>query len=398
MRPRGQIKNLGNGKFRIAVPLKESPKGERPYHHETLHNSTPAKARKRLNSVLASVDDGSYFEPSRALLSDTIKQWLERKQRKEREGDIKFSTLQTYEIFARKHIAVLGNVQLRNLSVKLLQEFFDGLQDSGMKPSTMRLVYAPLKQALDLAVTYGQIKENPVLKIDLPRKNEPKKAKPFDEKEVFRFIQAAIQQPNDYIFLFALVTGTRPCEFIGMSYPNLELITEDGVERGLCRIAETVVKKRGHGWYFSSPKTEKGKRPICFPAFMYHTLMARKNAHLENLSRLGKAHQLVFTNSRGEPLDRDILGRGQFKRLLDRAEIPREGRTLYSLRRSLATLSSFLGEKSKTISTALGHASVHFTEDEYIDTLPVTQRMMSDRLENFLFRTTFALNSTDTVM
>ncbi len=399
-RPRGQIKDMGGGKFRIAVPLGEGPKGERPYHHETLHNSTPAKDLKRVNSILAKVDDDTYFEPSRMLLKEATTMWLERVARKEKQGKLKRSTLQTCEFFVDTYIAEkLGESQLRHLSVKNLQDFFDDLEDDGMKPSTMRLIYTPIKQTLDLMVRFNHLRENPVLKVELPQMNDPKKAKPFDEKEVFRFITAALEVPNDFIFLFALITGVRPCEFLGLKYPYLELVMdEEGVERGLCRVTETIVKDREGGWYFSTPKTKKGRRPICFPAFMYHSLMARKDAHLENLARLGKSHQLVFTNSKGEPLGYTTLNNSRFVRVLKRAEIPTEGRTLYSLRRSSATLSMLLGESPRALSDKLGRASVEFTQDEYVDVLPVTQRIMSDRLENFLFRTNFAQHGAERVM
>lgn len=394
-RPRGQIRDLGGGKFRIAVPLSEGAKGERPYHHETLYGSTPAKARARVHSILARVDDRSYFEPSRKPLKEITALWLERKRRK----NLKQSTLETYEIFTRTHIdTALGAIEIKRLSVRLLQDFFDQLQDAGMKPSTMRLVYVPLRQSLDLAVTYGYLKDNPALRVELPPMNEPRKAKVFDEREVARFIMAVAQEADDFIFLFALVTGLRPCEFIGMEYPHLELVTEGEVERGLCRIVRAVVRKRGGGWYFSTPKTEKGRRSIYFPAFMCHALESRRAAHLENLRRLGKTHELVFTNRRGEPLDRDILGRGQFRRALKRAGISAEGRTLYTLRRSSATLSMLLGESVKALSDKLGHASVEFTQNEYVDVLPSMQRTVSDRLENFLFRTNFAQLGIDVVM
>lgn len=387
-RPRGQIKDLGGGTFRIAVPLGKGLKGERPYHHETLHNSTPAKARKKVTSILASVDDGTFFEPSRMPLKDMIALWRERKVRK----GVKRSTLETYDSAIRTHIEpVLGEVQLRQLNTERLQGFFDRLQDAGMMPSTMRIVFAPIKQVFDLAVRYNHLKDNPCRFVELPPMNEPKKAKVFDEKEVFRFISAAASCPDDFIFLFALVTGVRPCEFLGLQYPSLQLVHEDGVERGLCLITDTLTRSRhDRGWYLSTPKTEKGRRPVYFPAFMYHALDARRESHLENLRRLGKTHQLVFTNTLGDPYDQSLLGRGRFLQVLKRAGIPTEGRTLYTLRRSSATFSMFLGESVKELSDRLGHRNVQFTQNEYVDVLPVMQRTVSDRLENFLFRTNFA--------
>jgi len=399
-RPRGQIKDLGGGKFRIAVYTGEDARGKRSYHHETLYGSTPAKARKRVEAIASRVHDGTYFEPSKMLFQDSLTTWLERKKRK----GLKPYTLETYETFMETYIKpTLGGVQLRHLGVKVLQDFIDGLQDDKLKPSTIRLICVPVKQSLDLMVKYGHIKDNPYKLVECPPMNEPRKAKVFDEREVFRFIETVSEEPNDFIFLFALVTGMRPCEFIGLRYRYLELVREEiegqVVERGLCRVLETVVRLRHGEWYFSDPKTDKGRRQIFFPAFMYHALEARRDAHLENLERLGKSHDLVFVDRKGEPYNRDWLGRGHFKRALKRASIETEGRTLYTLRRSSATLSMLLGGIStKALSNKLGHSSVKFTQDEYVDVLPITQKVVSDRLEDFLFRTNLAQQGSDRVM
>ncbi|HKS26336.1 MAG TPA: site-specific integrase [Pyrinomonadaceae bacterium] len=399
-RPRGSIKDLGGGKFRIAVYLGEDARGKRSYHNETLYNSTPAKAQKRLTAIQAKVDDGTYFQPSHITLKEAVAIWRERMERKVKNGELKLSTLQAYDSYVEYYARwEFNETQLRNVTVEAIQQFVDALQDEGLKSSTIRVVCVPLWQTLKLMVKYGRIKENPTLHVELPAMNEPKKAKVFDEKEVFQFIEAAAQFPDDFIFLFALITGMRPGEFIGLRYPYLELDRdENGVERGLCRVMETVVRNREGGWYFSTPKTEKSKRPIYFPSFMLHELMARKRVHLENLRRLGKTHELVFANSRGEPYDRDWLRNTAFMRVLDRAGIPREGRSLYSLRRSTATLSMLLGESPKTLSDKLGHTSVEFTQNEYVDVLPIGRKTMSDRLETFLFRRNFAEHGAEGVM
>jgi hypothetical protein len=47
-----------------------------------LHDTTPTKAEKRCTQILAQVDAGTYFEPSRMTLKDFIeKEWLPQKAR-----------------------------------------------------------------------------------------------------------------------------------------------------------------------------------------------------------------------------------------------------------------------------------------------------------------------------
>ena len=72
------------------------------------------------------------------------------------------------------------------------------------------------------------------------------------------------------------------------------------------------------------------------------------------------------------------------------AGLSTEGRSLYTLRRSHATLSLLTGDNLKSLSERLGHVSVEFTQDEYVDVLPVMQRQAATRLEERLLRTQLA--------
>ena len=184
----------------------------------------------------------------------------------------------------------------------------------------------------------------------------------------------------------------RPSEFFGVEYTDLSLETFEAggrvVERGVARVTKAVVWSKGR-WFFNEPKTGAGKRTIYFPAAIYHELTAQKGEHLEQLGRLGQKHQLVFTNTLGGPLNRANLTR-RFLSACKRAGLSTEGRSLYTLRRSHATLSVLSGDNLKALSERLGHVSVEFTQDEYVDALPAMQRRAADNLESKLLRTQLA--------
>ena len=73
-----------------------------------------------------------------------------------------------------------------------------------------------------------------------------------------------------------------------------------------------------------------------------------------------------------------------------RAGLSCEGRSLYTLRRSHATLSVLSGDNLKALSERLGHVSVEFTQDEYVDALPAIQQQAADGPESKLLRTQLA--------
>lgn len=359
-RQRGQVISLGDGKFKIAVPL-GNVAGRRPYHNETLRNSTEPKAWKRVNTLLALVDSGKYFSASRQTVRELMTEFMDRLRRR----GLKQSTLESYQGQIEKHIVPsLGEYPLSKLTLDNVQTFYDSLQDKGFKPSFVRLIHQRLKAALTFARTRKRIEFNPTEGVELPPLTKTKKAKVFDEQEALDFIEAARREHNDMMFIFVLLTGMRPSEFFGIAYDDLSLAREADRERGRADITRAVARKKGGGWYLSTPKTESSIRTIYFPASVYHELMATKGEKLERLNKLGQKHQLIFTNERGEAFSRASAQR-RFNKVCKRAGISTEGRSLYTLRRSHATISLLAGEDLKSLSERLGHVSVEFTQDEY---------------------------------
>ena len=108
------------------------------------------------------------------------------------------------------------------------------------------------------------------------------------------------------------------------------------------------------------------------------------------MARIGTLPRpLVFTNSRGEPLHRRTLGQ-RFLEECGRAGISTEGRSLYTLRRSHATLSLLAGDDMKSLSERMGYSSVEFRENEDVNVLPVMREMAATMLEEKLLRTQLA--------
>ena len=93
---------------------------------------------------------------------------------------------------------------------------------------------------------------------------------------------------------------------------------------------------------------------------------------------------LVFSTSKGLPLDKHNVSHDYFKPLLEMAKISPEFR-LYDLRHSCATLLLFADEHPKVVSERLGHASIVLTLDTYSHVLRTMQRQATDRLQEILF-------------
>ena len=343
------------------------------------------------------MEEGTFFEPSKESLEQFLKRWL---NHVERQG-LKETTLDTYKAYVQAYLnPALGHIPLAQLTSLAIQDAFDAMVDRGLGSLTIRNARRILKRALAKAVKWKKLKDNPAADVETPKAKRTKR-RAWMEEEAAAFLAAARENPDDLIFIFVLCTGLRPVEFLGLQWLDLELVREydarreQSVARGLVHVRRDLIRPRGKDWKLSDPKTENGIREIYFPAALYHELMEHKARQDEQRRMMGSTyhdHQFVFAYPNGEPLERGWLTASRFKPLLKRAKLSDEF-SLYSLRRSFATLTTAGGASRIGRSTQMGHADPDFTDDVYVTILPSMQKSVSDALENLLFSDTRTLSA-----
>ena len=99
----------------------------------------------------------------------------------------------------------------------------------------------------------------------------------------------------------------------------------------------------------------------------------------EAVVRASEFADLIFTTTRGEPINEEYLVKKHFKALLRAAELPNI--RLYDLRHTSATLALTVGVAPKVVSEQLGHASAAFTLDTYSHVLPHMQEEAASKME-----------------
>lgn len=81
---------------------------------------------------------------------------------------VKQSPYISYNSYVRLHLEpVLGTNRLTNLTVELLQQFFNQKRQS-LSPKSLRNTYNMLHNCLDQAVTNGYLMRNPLQGVNLP--------------------------------------------------------------------------------------------------------------------------------------------------------------------------------------------------------------------------------------
>jgi integrase len=258
------------------------------------------------------------------------------------------------------------------------------LTERGLAGRSVSHVHARLVTAFNQALVWRLIQQNPVSLVKPPRivKNEMAFLAPA---EAHRFIDATRDDSHGLILRFALSTGLRPEEYLGLQWQELVL---DNALRGIARVRRVVTPLiEGGGWKWGGVKSPKSKRDVYFPLSLVHELKKHRLRQMAIRLKLGanyQDHNLVFATGIGTPMHRKFLADYHFKPTWKRAELPSTIR-LYDLRHSYVTLSLISGVKPKVVSEQAGHSSVAFTLDTYAHVLPEEREDASYNLKQLLF-------------
>ena len=376
----GQIVSRGDRIWLVRVFLgRDSQTGKRRYHNKTVRGSKK-DAQKYLNGVLREIDLGTFVEPSPMCLSEYLDNWLAVAAKPRLSEQSHADYVYLLKQYVRPNI---GGLKLMDIKPMDIQSLYTKLSDKGLSPRTVRYIHVLLTSAFKQGIRWRLLAQNPAAYAELP-KMVRKEMQALSPEEATRFLRAASDHPYNLIFMFALVTGMRPEEYLAIQWKDVDF------ERQTVTVQRAVVfRRRGNqgGYYFTEPKTSQSRRTIPLPIKIIQALQVHKRNQSEHRLRIGPNYQnldLVFATEKGSPMNRQNLGARAFKTILKNAELPTTIR-LYDLRHTCATLLLAAGENPKVVSERLGHSTIVLTLDIYSHVLPSMQRAATEKLETMLF-------------
>lgn len=276
----------------------------------------------------------------------------------------------------------IGHLTLSELKPLHLQKVFNQMKDRGVCSNTRRRLYSVLSTALDSAVRWGTLEENPAVQVQIPRR-EQKEMRALTRGEARAFLAITDKGRWSEYFRTSLNTGMRPGELAGLRWGDIDF------ENLIISVQRSLVWKgfrHADGWMLVPPKTERGRRQIAIPQSLAELLLRLKSRQEDYRRRMGSRYEdndFVFTNRRGYPLYPRTFVRSVFKLALVRAGLPRTIR-LYDLRHTCATLLLKSGEHIKVVSERLGHSNIAITLEIYVHILPGMQKGAAIRMESLL--------------
>ncbi len=357
------------------VRISTSADGKRSFHNHTVHG-TKKDAQRYLNATLRGRDLGVFVEPTRITLDTYLDKWLETAAKQK----VSARTHRDYTwMFARYVRPVLGARRLDQVTPLEIQGLYNAMQKRGLSARTIRYTHNTLSSAFKQAIRWRMLSQNPAAAVELPKQTR-REMRALSPEEAGSFLRAAAADRWGVFFAFALATGTRPSEALGLQWGDVDFKAGTVVIR-------RKLERLGGGWTLEETKTAGSRRTIPLPSSVMRALSAHRAQQAEEQLRAGvryEDHDLVFATLTGQPLDKHNLVHRHFKPILEAAGLPKTLR-LYDLRHSCATLLLVAGENAKVVAERLGHAGITLTLDTYAHVLPTMQRQAAERLEAILF-------------
>ncbi len=343
-----------------------------------VYGKTKKEARDKLTEKLAEIESGEFMEETNM----TVEQWMN-EYLSSYVMDLKESTMSNYEISIRRHIVPgLGRIKLKELAPVQVQRFYRSLIGKGLSAKTIHNVHGILHEGLDKAVKMGFLKKNVTDLCDLPKVRKVE-MHPLSSKQLREFMERADEDPfYKPIFHIAFFTGMREAEIVGLTWDCINFETNTiRVYRQYVRLDYGPRK----GQYDFTPLKNGKERSFRVASSVMQTFRYLKQRQAEQKLKAGSSFQnkrnFVMTREDGRPISASTMYH-HYKEIVEAMGLPDV--RFHDARHTYATLALQNHVDPKTLSMALGHATVAFTLDIYGHVSDEMQLDMAEKMERFI--------------
>jgi integrase len=288
-------------------------------------------------------------------------------------------TYKRYAEYVRVHATPeIGHLRLSQLRPVHLQDLYAARLEAGASASTVQHLHATLHRALKMAERWEYVPRNVASRVTPPR--VPKfKIRPLTVAEVQRLLAAASGSRFEAVVVLGVVTGMRLGEIFALRWTDVDLGDEPVVHvRGSLQRVEGRLQ-------IVEPKTVGSVRDVALSELGQQSLRRHRQQQMKHRLQLGDSwedHDLVFPNAWGRYMATDYFVRREFRRILDKAELPRI--RFHDLRHTFATLQLGNQQPIKIVSEMMGHSRTAITQDLYTHVSAQMQRKAADALDVML--------------
>ena len=330
---------------------------------------------------------GLDLKPKNTKLSDWLAEWLEGKL----VDGLRPTTYRSYKSAIDNGINPrIGGVLLSKLTTDHVKRMTRGIVSDGGSQNAARYAHTVLGMALRAAKVDGRVALN-VAGQDGHKKPKvtPRRTPRLDAAQAMQFLDTCKRGDEDDFarWAFALITGARQGETIGLTWDRLDL---DRASADLTWQLQTIPNEHGCGkkvggeWpchqkvprlcpkkrdlkppnfeyvhlegstYLTRPKTRESERSIPLPPTLVEYLKAHRNSTIDQPN----PYNLVWHQKSGAPIQ-PRKDHARWVEILNEAGLPRV--KLHSARHTAGTVLASLGLQPDAIRRVLGHTSLDVT-------------------------------------
>ena len=258
---------------------------------------------------------------------------------------------ETQNIVNHQLLPIFGDMLVVDIKRGDIKKWTDKRLDE-ISSKRMRRLIGIVKNILQIAIEYEEIKNNPADNISLPKHQKSREMLPFKSEEIELLLNNCdIQWFKNYLAV-AFYTGMRPGEIIALRIDDVNL-----------KEMYINVDKRIKKGIEDTPKTKSGIRKI--PIF--NVLVTYLKNQIELAKKINTPY-LFFTPTKGTPFYSSDKLHSYWNTLLEKVNI--EQRAMYNTRHTFATMMIKKGVDMFKTSQTLGHKNIHETLTNYAKYLP----------------------------
>ena len=296
----------------------------------------------------------------------------------------------TYNFLYHQRLRIyraIGDISIEKITVRQLQDFINSLSKDGanevngkpLSPKTVRHVLSLVSDIFAYAVRMGVVRENPCVRVVLP-KLVRKEKKIYTVEETVRLMELLRKETVKYraFFYLLIYSGCRRGELLGLEWQDIDF------SNCLISIRRTSCYTPDKGTYTDTTKTEQSKRTLKLPQEVMDILCELHEFQLRQADIFGDKWVetgRLFTKENGEP-QHPNTSYHWLEKFCARNELPFYG--LHSFRHLFASLLVGNGVDIVTVSGVLGHSAVSTTSNIYCHMLEDARARASDTVASAL--------------
>ncbi len=296
----------------------------------------------------------------------------------------------TYNFLYHQRLRVyraIGGTSMEKITVRQLQDFINSLSRDGanevngkpLSPKTVRHVLSLVSDIFAYAVRMGVVRENPCVRVVLP-KLVRKEKKIYTVEETVRLMELLRNEPVKYraFFYMLIYSGCRRGELLGLEWRDVDF------QNCLISIRRTSCYTPGRGTYTDTTKTEQSRRTLKLPQEVMDILRDLYAFQLRQADIFGDKwvdSGRLFTKENGEP-QHPNTSYHWLEKFCARNGLPFYG--IHSFRHLFASLLVGNGVDIVTVSGILGHSAVSTTSNIYCHMLEDARARASDTVASAL--------------